>query len=920
MRRMSFKLLIPAGLLTSLLMLNPVAMAVGLGPVEVDTNLNQPLRAEIPLLSIGSLDTDELEVSLASADEFDRVGIDRPAVLTQLSFTVEGGARGPVVRVTSEEPITEPFLSFLVRVSWPQGRLLREYTILLDPPVTAPAAAPQPEQAPAQAVRRGEEAGAETPAAGRSPGAGEPSRAGADRAAEAGGGRYGPVSAGETLWRIAERTRPDDSVSVNQMMLALLRTNPDAFFRDNINALRRGAVLRVPDREEIRRLGVSEALAAVRRQNDLWQDYRRNLAQEAPTVVAGGESQDRAPVQEPAEDEGSRLELVPPREGEAEAGAATAGAGQQGAEADRNELREELARTREELLARREENDQLDGRVGELEAQVDRLQRLLELKNEELATIQSQTADDGREQAAAQEPDSIFPEAGEETASGADQDGAEGAGTQAAAGTDERPADQAPGAAPADEPDTAAREPEAAADEGAGEPAEEPEAEETQAAPPPAPPRGGGWMDFLLSPVVLGIAGLLLIGIGVAVFLHRRGGREAASTVQRESLGARMARRSEAEETRESPASQAEESAGGESEEDFGPPEAGPADYDEAALRSALEDNPEDTETRLKLIRHYAAVGNREAFIAQAETLYAELADPASPAWLETRELGEEVAPEHALFGGSSEDVRSSGGDTGETLSVPETESDEWAPAEPETPEGPAPSRETGAGEPEAELPDLEFESPADEEPATDETKPQETGDETRPEETAGEDAFDLSGFDTGEPEEAAGRESGPEQAEESRTGEAPGDESFDFGETAESRDTDEQEPLEFDLSDFESESSEDETPEDRESPAGEADIEDWMTDTAGESAPESGGDETVVGLGDEGEGDEVGPDDGGETEGTGGDAVDTKLELAEAYLDMSDEEGAREMLEEVLSEGDEGQKKRAREMLDKLS
>ncbi len=266
MDRMSFKLLIPAGLLSALLMLNPAAMAVGLGPVEVDTHLNEPLRAEIPLLSMGSVASDEIEVSLASPEEFARVGIDRPGVLTQLTFEIAGGDAGPVVRVTSEEPVTEPFLSFLVRVSWPQGRLLREYTVLLDPPVTAPAAAPRPEQGPSQAVRRDEPAEAAAPAAEepatREPAPARPSERATGQPgpdARPSGGTYGPVASGDTLWNIANRTRPDNSISINQMMLALLRTNPDAFFRDNINALQRGAVLRVPDRSEIERMGAAEA-------------------------------------------------------------------------------------------------------------------------------------------------------------------------------------------------------------------------------------------------------------------------------------------------------------------------------------------------------------------------------------------------------------------------------------------------------------------------------------------------------------------------------------------------------------------------------------------------------------------------------------------------------------------------------------
>lgn len=922
MGRMSVKLLISSGLLSALLLLNPAVLAVGLGSVEVETHLNEPLRAQIPLQSVSGIDADEIEVSLGSPEEFSRVGIDRPAVLTQLSFELERTSRGPVIRVNSDEAISEPFLSFLVRVSWPQGRLLREYTILLDPPVTAPAAAPQPDQAPSQVVDRDRpmDTGAPDREQTAAPDAEAPSPGGAgerDAAAPTGGGSYGPVASGETLWGIAERLRPDSSISMNQMMLALLRTNPEAFFRDNINALRRGAVLRVPDRDQIRSLDGSEALQAVRRQNDLWQDHRRQLAEEAPTVVAGGEPQERAPVDEGSGDEESGLELVPPREGEAEEGAAAAGPGSEEVEADREALREELARTREDLLARREENTELDGRVDELEAQVERLQRLLELKNEELAALQQ------AEGPAGDEPDSAGAEPAPEDAPAAADTGPDAAEAPDEADAPQEAAeDSADAPALAEAPDTAGEEPEPGAEpepETEGETQGETEAEEEPEPAAPPPPPGGGWMELLLSPVVLGIAGLLLIGIGVALFLHRRGGGEPELTVQRESLAERMTRR-------EQPAEEAEEAAAGADDTEFGPPESGPADYDEPALRAALEENPEDTETRLKLIRHYAAAGDRESFIAQAETLYADLADPGSPAWLETRELGEEIAPDHELFGGSGGDIRSAVTGEQETVGGPAAERPEDAePAESPAGEAAEPSGEQASGE---ELPDLDFETPAPEEPATEEPRTEQPPrEESAPESPDDEDReFDLSGLDLGEHEEQPAGEEEPGSKPSER--EAASEDSFEFGDTTESSGgagEDEQEPLEFDLSDFETESEGD-------AGAG-AESDDWMTEsgdeTAGidrsESEPETAGGETMPDLGEDAGGETApGPEEeaGGEAAPEGGDddAVNTKLELAEAYMDMSDEEGAREMLEEVLSEGDEGQQKRAREMLDKLS
>ncbi|MGH9897079.1 MAG: type IV pilus assembly protein FimV, partial [bacterium] len=124
-------------------------LALGLGDIELDSALNEPLRAEIRLLSATPEDLASLKVSLASAETFERYGLHRPLYLTRLTFTVEPSGRtdGNVVRVRSQEPITEPFVTFLVEATWPRGRLLREYTVLLDPPTFAPPPASQSTEA-----------------------------------------------------------------------------------------------------------------------------------------------------------------------------------------------------------------------------------------------------------------------------------------------------------------------------------------------------------------------------------------------------------------------------------------------------------------------------------------------------------------------------------------------------------------------------------------------------------------------------------------------------------------------------------------------------------------------------------------------------------------------------------------------------
>ncbi|MCL4780578.1 MAG: hypothetical protein KJ049_10325, partial [Gammaproteobacteria bacterium] len=311
--------------------------ALGLGEISLKSALNQVLVAEIPVTADASDDLNKLDVRLASAETFQRFGLDRPQFLNTLAFSVEGNR----IRVTSSAPVSEPFVSLLLEINWPQGRLLREYTMLLDPPSFARDGAVQPAAAlpvvdsPAPAIKRidrpagqqaGEAAAVATPAA-----ADERLVAGPD------GNSYGPVRANETLWAIAERLRADDTTSLNAMMVALYRANPEAF-AGNINLLKRGAILRVPAAEEVAALSDGEAASEVRSQNEAWQ--------------AGLDSSPGA----------ARLQLVPPAEKPA-AAATPVPAGQPAASAD-------------------------TAQVKALEQQLAESRRLLELKDSQLKALQ----------------------------------------------------------------------------------------------------------------------------------------------------------------------------------------------------------------------------------------------------------------------------------------------------------------------------------------------------------------------------------------------------------------------------------------------------------------------------------------------------------------------------------------------------
>ncbi|VVP84239.1 hypothetical protein PS934_00974 [Pseudomonas fluorescens] len=133
------------------------APALGLGEITLHSALNQPLRADIALVDATGLEENQLSVSLATADEFSRAGVDRAFFLSDLKFTPVLRGNRSVIQVTSGKPVSEPFLNFLVQFNQPNGRLLREYTVLIDPPGSSgvvPAADEAFSRSPASAFPR----------------------------------------------------------------------------------------------------------------------------------------------------------------------------------------------------------------------------------------------------------------------------------------------------------------------------------------------------------------------------------------------------------------------------------------------------------------------------------------------------------------------------------------------------------------------------------------------------------------------------------------------------------------------------------------------------------------------------------------------------------------------------------------------
>ena len=433
-------------------------MALGLGQLQVKSGLNQPLVAEIPIFAAMPGEVDNLNVRLASPEAFERVGLTRPGYITaNLSFSVAKNARGQnVIMVTSSGKFVEPFLSFLIEADWGRGSIVKEYTALIDPPyiakvivrpMEAPTVAvaprqyvappeptlppivlkPEPEPAavvaeqPATAPLIFEPVPERTPAA---PIAAQPepvvvaepaptyfppapapqpiAQAPAPETNPSNTGAYGPVATGKTLWSIAEEVRPDASVTVKQMMVALLRANPQAFDGDNVNKLKRGSVLRIPGRDEASILTNEQAAALVAEQSSNLRAQRQPVPQPSETVADNSaiypinpEPVEAAPpvaakpkpkpviakVSKPR----ARLEIVPP------SGKTTAKAAQSGAAAaGGTELRAELTQAREDIAVRDSEISELKSRVTDLEGQQTDTQKLIAMKDSQLKALQDE--------------------------------------------------------------------------------------------------------------------------------------------------------------------------------------------------------------------------------------------------------------------------------------------------------------------------------------------------------------------------------------------------------------------------------------------------------------------------------------------------------------------------------------------------
>ncbi len=613
-----------------MLLLPPSAFSAGLGKLTILSALGQPLAAEIDLVSVQKDELSSLAIRLASPDTFTKANIIYSPALIGARLSIERRGDGqPYVKITSSRSVSEPFISVLVELSWSRGRLVREYTALIDPPgvpstvavapVVSPVVAPTAqEMAPVQRV---------APAAAEQPEAKEPKAAlvkpvpaekskavtpAPVKAPNANEREYGPVKRGDTLARIAAAVKPD-GVTLEQTLVGLYKSNPEAFSGD-MNRLKSGQILRIPDAEKLAEILPQEAAKEIRVQAANWNAYRQKVADAAgdsPATESRGIARGKiAPVDDKSAAKEVPKEVVKLAKGEADVSNKKSGKGDAAA-------KEKLRALEDDAVVREKALVEANTRIAQLEKSIKEMQRLMELKG---------------------------------MAPGSKPESAKAAPVQT-----EAPKAEATKEVPKSEPAKEAPKVDAAKE--ADKPVEPPKAEAAPkakpkpVAPPPPPPPEPDLLEQLTSePIYLGGAGLLaLLGVGGYVVARRRRSQSDAQmggaqndtglTPQGGSLSPAVA-----------------VPVGLPMVDDVDPlAEAdlylnfGRDVQAEEVLKDALAKNPGHEEVKLKLLQIYAGRKDKELFETVAKDLFAQTGGTGD-LWLRAAGLGYALDPENAMY------------------------------------------------------------------------------------------------------------------------------------------------------------------------------------------------------------------------------------------------------------------------------
>ena len=361
-----------------------ISVAAGLGKITVLSGLGQPLRAELDVQATRD-ETVGMTARLASQELFRQAGVDYASALLDLRFTVEKRANGKsVVKVTSSKPVNEPFLDFLVEINWPAGRLVREYTFLLDPPEVSAKLAGRPASVVDAKVVAAIPGGVAEPTPRSSPPAKPVAEAKPATVSKAdpgsAGGEAHVVQRGETLRKIASENLPE-GISLEQMLIGLYKKNPDAFVGSNVNRLKTGAILSIPDKSALEAVSPAEAHKMYVAQANDWNAYRQKLASAAaqgPAKAEGGGQLSSGKIAPKVEDKAAPAE--PPKDQVKLSKTEVAGQAASSTKSSENEIAKEKALR------------EAESRLVLLEKNVSDLQKLLDAKNEKLAELQKQSS------------------------------------------------------------------------------------------------------------------------------------------------------------------------------------------------------------------------------------------------------------------------------------------------------------------------------------------------------------------------------------------------------------------------------------------------------------------------------------------------------------------------------------------------
>jgi pilus assembly protein FimV len=392
-KRNIFQKFIPVSALAATLCLSSAGVsAAGLGKITVLSPLGQPLRAELDITASRE-ELASMAAKLASAEAFRQAGIEYVPSMAGIRFSIDKRNDGrPFLRVSTDRPVNDPFLDILVELTWSSGRLVREYTMLLDPPEalsmsSRPAVvAPEAQRAPVAAPPAPAESGsvmAEPGVSKRPPSAPAPTKvekSAADTSSQA-GSRV--VKTGDTLAKIAAATKPE-GVSLDQMLVALFRNNESAFSGGNMNRLRAGRILSLPDAETVAATAPADARKVVVAQANDFNSYRKRLAESVAAAPA---------IKEEAAKQAAEGKIAP----RVEEKAAAPALGKDKLEVSRTEAAKDakavqgrITALEEDLVARDRALKEASGRVAELEKNLADLKKLAELKSQSGAQLQQQ--------------------------------------------------------------------------------------------------------------------------------------------------------------------------------------------------------------------------------------------------------------------------------------------------------------------------------------------------------------------------------------------------------------------------------------------------------------------------------------------------------------------------------------------------